>query len=60
MKQRYIADLTKDGKYRVNSRPLSRAAMMEQGLRAEAFERAIGVDVVEMDCELDSHPPSFN
>jgi phosphomannomutase/phosphoglucomutase len=60
LKSRYIADLTKDGKISRKLKAVVACGNGTAGAYAPEALRAIGVEVVEMDCELDYTFPHYN
>lgn len=60
MKERYVADLTKDGKLSRKIKAVVACGNGTAGAYAPEALRAIGVDVIEMDCELDYTFPHYN
>ncbi len=60
IKQRYIADLTSGGKIARKLKAVVACGNGTAGAYAPDALRAIGVDVVEMDCELDYTFPHYN
>lgn len=60
MKERYVADLTKEGKISRKLKAVIACGNGTAGAYAPEVLRALGVDVVEMDCELDYTFPHYN
>jgi phosphomannomutase/phosphoglucomutase len=60
MTERYIADIAKDGKIKRKLKAVVACGNGTAGVYAPQALRAIGVDVIEMDCELDYTFPRYN
>ncbi len=60
IKDRYIADLTKDGKLKKRLRAVVACGNGTAGAYAPQALREIGCEVVEMDCNLDYTFPRYN
>ncbi len=60
IKERYIADLTKDGKLKRKIKAVVACGNGTAGAYAPEALRRIGVDVIEMDCDLDYTFPKYN
>ncbi len=60
MKERYIKDLTKDGKMKRKLKAVVACGNGTAGAYAPDALRAIGVEVIEMDCDLDYTFPKYN
>ncbi|PZP53284.1 MAG: phosphomannomutase/phosphoglucomutase [Micavibrio aeruginosavorus] len=60
IKERYIADLTKDGKIKRKLKAVVACGNGTAGAYAPETLRRIGVDVIEMDCDLDYTFPKYN
>ncbi|MEZ0262232.1 MAG: phosphomannomutase/phosphoglucomutase [Alphaproteobacteria bacterium] len=60
IKEKYLADLAKDGKLKRKVKAVVACGNGTAGAYAPQALRAIGVDVVEMDCELDYTFPRCN
>ncbi len=60
MKSRYIADLSKGGKINRKLKVVAACGNGTAGAFAPDVLRAIGVDVIEMDCNLDYTFPRYN
>lgn len=60
IKSRYIADLSKDGKIGRKLKVVAACGNGTAGAYAPDVLRAIGVDVIEMDCDLDYTFPKYN
>lgn len=60
IKDKYIADLTKDGKLKRKLKVVAACGNGTAGVYAPAALRAIGCEVIEMDCDLDYTFPRYN
>lgn len=60
MKERYVRDLSKDGKISRKLKAVVACGNGTAGAYAPEVLRAIGVDVIEMDCNLDYTFPHYN
>lgn len=60
MRDQYLADLTKDGKVARKIKAVVACGNGTAGVYAPDALRAIGLDVIEMDCDLDYTFPKYN
>lgn len=60
MKEKYLKDITKDGKLKRKLKVVAACGNGTAGVFAPDALRAIGCDVIEMDCELDYNFPRYN
>jgi len=60
MKERYLKDVTKDGKIKRKLKVVAACGNGTAGAFAPDALRAIGCDVIEMDCNLDYTFPRYN
>ena len=60
IKEKYLADLTKDGKLKRKLKVVAACGNGTAGAFAPAALRAIGCEVIEMDCDLDYTFPRYN
>lgn len=60
IKQRYLADITKDGKLKRKLKVVVACGNGTAGVYAPDALRAIGCEVIEMDCDLDYTFPRYN
>lgn len=60
IKEKYLADLTKDGKLKRKLKVVAACGNGTAGAYAPDALRAIGCEVIEMDCDLDYTFPRYN